>query len=257
MTGRVLLEHHGKVALVTISAPEVRNALTPDMASQLAQICDHVTSDPTMGALVLRGDGGTFCSGADTRRWAGRPDPASTEAFAQTSTLYASFLSFGQLGVPTVAAVRGAAVGAGLNLALAADLRVVSDTARLIGGFADAGIHPGGGFFTLANRLAGREATAAMGLFGQEITGQRAAILSLAWEATPDHLVESRALELASRAAEDPELIRKVVATFRAELGPPAVSWPAAVEMERGTQMWSQHRRRANESKVTRGGRDA
>jgi enoyl-CoA hydratase len=247
--GEVTLGREGNVALVTISSPEVRNALTPEMAAQLADICRTVDDDRSFGSLVLRGDGDTFCSGADTRRWAEQPDPAGPEAFARTSAIYQSFVQIGHLGVPTVAAVRGAAVGAGLNLALATDLRVVARDAILRAGFVRVGIHPGGGFFTLAGRLGGREAAAALGIFGQDLSGERAAQLSVAWVAVPDSAVESRAMELAANAASDPELIRRVVSTFRAELGPPPVAWAAAVEMERGVQMWSQRRRQINATK--------
>ncbi len=130
-----------------------------------------------------------------------------------------------------------------MNLFLAADLRIVAAETRLLAGFLRIGIHPGGGFFTLAGRLAGREATAAMGLFSQEVSGVDAVRLGLAWEAVPDDQVEARAAELAAVAARDPLLARRALASFRAELGPPAVSWPAALEMERGVQMWSQRRR--------------
>ena len=128
---------------------------------------------------------------------------------------------------------------------LATDLRVVSDTARVLSGFIKIGLHPGGGFFTIANRTAGREATAAMGLFSQEISGSRAAEIGMAWEAVPDSEVEARALELATLAAADPLLMRRAVKSFRTETGPPAMTWEAALEVERGVQMWSQFRRQS------------
>src|SRR5919107_1147213 len=68
-----------------------------------------------------------------------------------------------------LAAVCGAAVGAGINLMLATDLRVVAQNARILAGFLRIGLHPGGGFFTIAGRTGGREATAAIGLFSEEI----------------------------------------------------------------------------------------
>lgn len=231
------------VAVITVSSPDVRNALTPDMARRLSDICDTIDRDASLGAAVVRGAGGTFCSGADTRRWGATFDPASPKGFAESSAIYAAFVRVGALAVPTVAAVRGAAVGAGLNLALATDLRIVATDARLLAGFVRIGIHPGGGFFTLCARLGGREAAAALGVFGQEISGERAERLGVAWEAVPDEDVEPRAMEVARDAARDPELTRHVIATFRNELGPPAVSWMAALEMERGQQMWSQRRR--------------
>lgn len=244
--GTVTAEVADGVAVITVSAPQVRNALTPEMGRQLAAVCDDVDADPSVGAAVVRGAGATFCSGADTRRWGGDRDPASDEAFDRTAAIYDAFVRVGMLAVPTVAAVRGAAVGAGMNLMLATDLQVVATDARLLAGFLRIGIHPGGGFFTLAGRAAGRQAAAALGLFGEELSGQQAAAAGLVWAAVPDIEVEDRALGLARRAARDPLLARRALASFRAELGPPAVSWPAALAMERGVQMWSQRRRQVD-----------
>ena len=99
--------------------------------------------------------------------------------------------------MPTIAAVLGAAVGAGINLMLATDLRIVAEDARLISGFLRIGLHPGGGHFGLLAGRAGAEAAAAAGIFGEEISGVRAVQLGLAWEALPAEQVEQRAAELA------------------------------------------------------------
>lgn len=248
--GNVTIDREGAVAVLTLSSHEVKNALTQEMAEDMAGFCEQVDADATIGALVVRGADGTFCSGADTRAWGSNVDPASDEAYGRTSTVYGAFVRVGQLRVPTVAAVRGAAVGAGLNLALATDLRVVADDARLIGGFVRAGVTPGGGFFSLMGRRVGPEAAVALGLFNQELSGARAAALGLAWEAVPDAQVEERALALASGAARDPELVRRALNVARLELGAFGMPWLAAVEAERGTQMWAQRRRQL--SKVER-----
>lgn len=245
--GTVAVEVIDRVAVITVSSPEVRNALTPEMGRQLVAVCDEVDADPSVGAAVVRGAGGTFCSGADTRRWGGDRDPASDEAFERTSAIYGAFVRVGSLAVPTVAAVRGAAVGAGMNLMLATDLQVVATDARLLAGFLRIGIHPGGGFFTLAGRGAGRQSAAALGLFGEELSGQQAVATGLVWDAVPDAEVEDRALDMARRAARDPLLARRALVSLRAELGPPPVSWPAALAMERGVQMWSQRRRQVEQ----------
>jgi enoyl-CoA hydratase len=241
--GDVTLHIEGHVAVVTIDAPEVRNGLTPEMGRTLASHCAAIDGDPDVGAAVVKGAGGTFCSGADRRGWTLGEDQASDRTYKDNSALYSAFMSVGDLKVPTVAAVRGAAVGAGMNLVLATDLRIVSTTARLLSGVLRIGLHPGGGYFTISGRLAGREATAAMGLFHEEIDGVRAVELGMAWEALPDEEVEDRAMELATGAAKDPELAREALRSFRTELGPPAISWPAALDFERGIQMWSQRRR--------------
>lgn len=239
----VTLERHDQVALITIENEEVKNGLTPELAAMLSAVCDEIDGDPDLGAAVVRGAGGTFCSGADTRAWTAEVDWAGDEGFRLLSGVYKAFERVGRLEVPTVAAVRGAAVGAGVNLMLSCDLRVVSDTARVLAGFLRIGLHPGGGFFTLAGRVAGRETTAAFGLFGEKLSGQQIVDCGLAWRAVPDEAVEAQALAMAGEAARDPQLARRAVSVFRRELGPPPVSWESALEMERGVQTWSMKRR--------------
>ena len=240
----VRLDRSGHVAVLTVSNPEVRNALSTQMAQQLIDHCDELDRDPTVGAVVVCGDGKTFCSGADTRGWGDLyAVPSSDRAYAETDTMYESFYRVGTLKMPTICAVRGAAVGAGMNLALAADLRIVAHDARLMAGFLKAGIHPGGGFFTILSRVAGREAAAAMGVFSEEVSGARAVELGLAWQSCNADQVDERARELAERIAVDPLLARRVVKSFRAQADPSPVPWAAARELERGVQMWTQSHR--------------
>ena len=231
------------IGIITLDAPERRNALSVEMSRELIDAAHTAAADEAVGAVVVTGRA-HFCAGAvrsvlaDTGR-----DPVEDEAYRNLETVYSAFTTIGSIGVPTVAAVRGAAVGAGLNLALATDLRIVSRTARLLPGFAQIGIHPGGGHFTLIERVAGREAAAALGLFGDEIDGERAVALGLAWAAYDDGDVLDRALEVAGRVAKDPALARRMVASFRRETAPGGMPWDVAVELERSPQMWSLRRK--------------
>jgi enoyl-CoA hydratase len=240
--GEIRLELENNVAVVTLDAPERRNALTPAMARELILAFEEVDARSEVGALVVRAVGKSFCAGGDiaTLTTAGQ-DPAEAAAYEGMSTIYHSFYRLGQVAVPTVAAVRGSAVGAGMNLLLAADIRIVAKDARLLCGFLKRGMHPGGGHFVLLSRLIGREAAAAMALFGEEIDGSRAVELGLAWESLDDAEVEVRARELAERVAADPELARVAVGNFRAETAT-AVSWEIATQFERPAQMWSMRR---------------
>ncbi len=243
MSGEVLLEVDEGVALVTLNAPQRRNALTPAMAAEFIAVLDEVDARPEVGAVVVRGAGRSFCAGGDvqTLTEAGR-DPAAPDAYAGMGAIYDSFYRLGQVRAPTVAAVRGSAVGAGMNMLLAADLRIVATDVRLLCGFLKRGMHPGGGHFVILSRLVGREAAAAMALFGEELDGRRAVDLGLAWETVDDAAVEDRARELAVRVAADPELARVATANFRKETGPPHVSWEVATQFERPAQMWSMRR---------------
>jgi enoyl-CoA hydratase len=244
MSGEVRLEREDGVAVITLDAPERRNALTADMAEALVAACEEADADPDVGAVVVRGEEGFFCAGGDraTLAAAGR-DPAAPETFDGLGAVYRSFQRVGELDPPSVAAVRGGAVGAGLNLALATDIRVVARDALLISGFLPIGLHPGGGHGALLGRTGSRETAAAMALFGERIDGERAAELGLAWAAVDDAAVEGVALELATRAAADPELARRTARSLRSELGPPALPWSAGLELERASQMWSLRRK--------------
>jgi enoyl-CoA hydratase len=245
------------VATITLDAPERRNALTVEMAEELVAACEELDADTSVGAVVLRGAGGFFCAGGDrdTLDAAGR-DPASPETYSAIGAVYRSFARVGELEAPTIAAVRGGAVGAGLNLMLATDLRIVAPDARIISGFLQIGLHPGGGHGALLGRSGTREAAAALARtgeravpastrspFGERIDGTRAAELGLAWAAVEDDDVEATAHELAARAAADPELARRTAASLHTVLGPPALPWGAALELERASQMWSMRRK--------------
>ncbi len=244
VAGEVRLEREGDVAVLTLDAPERRNALTAGMAHELTAACDDADADSQVGAVVVRGEGGFFCAGGDrsTLAAAGR-DPAVPETFAGLGAVYRAFQRVGELEPPTVAAVRGGAVGAGLNLALATDLRVVGRDALIVSGFLPIGLHPGGGHGALLGRTGSREAAAALSLFGERMDGQRAAALGLAWAAVDDAVVEETAIELAARAGADPALARRTARSLRLELGPPALPWAAGLELERASQMWSLRRK--------------
>jgi enoyl-CoA hydratase/carnithine racemase len=244
VVSEVLLERDGNVAVITLTAPERRNAFVPEMVDELLAACAEVDADAEIGAVVLQAQGRSFCAGAHRGRLdeSGR-DPAAPDQYRGLTRTYSAFVRVGELLPPTIAAVRGHAVGAGANLMMATDLRIVATTARIIAGFLRIGLHPGGGHFTLVGRVAGRETAAALGLFGQEIDGARAAEVGLAWEALPEAEVEPRALEIAKGIAADPELARAAARSFRLELGPPMTTWPAALEAEKGVQMWSLRRR--------------
>lgn len=244
--GRIALDKQDGIAVITIDSPEVKNGLTPEMGRELVAACDEIDADMSIGAAVVKGAAGTFCSGADRRRWTPGVDQAEDATFKQSGSVYAGFRRVGDLTVPSIAAVRGAAVGAGMNLLLATDLRVVAKNARIMSGFLRINLHPGGGFFTIAHRTAGREATAAMGLFSEEIDGDRAVQIGLAWAAFDDEQVEAEAMKLAARPAQDPELAREATRSFRVEAANPGISWDAALQFERATQMWSQRRRNSS-----------
>jgi enoyl-CoA hydratase len=234
----------GGIAVVTLRAPSRRNAVTVAMAELMVEACETIDADAAIGAVIVTGEGGYFCAGADRAVLAqAAQDPADPAMYRAMGAIYEAFARVGRLEPPTIAAVRGGALGAGLNLALATDLRVLAEDATLLSGFLPIGLHPGGGHGLLLSRAGGREAANALELFGQRITGRDAARLGLAWAAVPAASVDATARELAEVPAADPELARRTARTMRSISGPPILPWGASIDVERASQMWSLRRR--------------
>ncbi|MBA4024065.1 MAG: enoyl-CoA hydratase [Gordonia sp.] len=231
-------------ARLTLNNPRRKNAISLDMAARIVDFCDEVERDDTIGAVVVDAVGDYFCSGADTRDLAASSANASSpEAVARTSAIYESFVRVGTLPVPSISVVTGGAVGAGLNLALATDLMIVTPDAELDSGFLARGIHPGGGHLSLLGRAVGWSETIAMAGFGRSLTGKEAADRGLAYACAAAADVAALVDQLVVAATADPELTRRVLRSARLELGPPAISWSSALEVERGVQMWSMSRK--------------
>jgi enoyl-CoA hydratase len=242
--GEVRIEISDGVATLTLYAPQRRNSLTAAMARELVAACEALDVDASVGAVVVTGEGPYFCAGGERATLAAAGErPADPEMFTAMGDVYRSFKRVGELGVPTIAAIRGGAVGAGMNLALATDLRIVAHDARLTSGFLAIHLHQGGGHGALLARTGAREAGNALALFGETLAGDDAVRLGLAWEAVDaDHVLE-RALELAAVPAADPELARRTTGSMRLQSTVDDSDWARGLEMERATQMWSMRRR--------------
>ena len=172
-----------------------------------------------------------FCAGGSLDDLLERARPLS-----QT---YAGFLALAEAPVPTIAAVAGPAIGAGVNLPLACDVVIAGEGARFDPRFLDVGIHPGGGhLWRLAQRV-GPQGAAALVLCGDVLTGPEAVVAGLAWRCVPDSEVLPVASRLARRAAgRSPELVQRAKQVLRATTGY-AAGVSAAVEAEFEAQQWS------------------
>ena len=158
---------------------------------------DQIEADESVGAIVVTGASPAFCAGASLA------DLGDSQR-AGLLAIYEGFLRFARSPLPTVAAVNGAAVGAGMNLALACDLRVAGTSARFDTRFLDLGIHPGGGHTWMMRNIVGLQATMATVLFGEVLDGPAAERAGLVWRCVPDDTLIDVAVELAGRAASLP-----------------------------------------------------
>jgi enoyl-CoA hydratase len=227
---QVLVEREGAVAIVTLNDPERRNALNSGMVDEIVAAFDEIEADEGIGAVVITGAGRGFCAGADL----GNLETAGDGSVRQ---IYEGFLRVGRCPLPTVAAVNGAAVGAGMNLALVADIRLAATSARFITRFVDLGLHPGGGHTWMLRRAVGEQTAMAM-LLGQTLDGPEAERRGLVWRCVDDDQLMSEAIALAARAAEGPrELVIAVKDSVRRLAH--TTDHDEAVDHELDVQLWS------------------
>jgi enoyl-CoA hydratase len=171
-------------------------------------VFDELEASDDVGAVVVTGAPPAFCAGADLSHLG----DAAEEGLR---AVYEGFLRVGRSPLPTIAAVNGAAVGAGMNLALVCDLRLAATRAKFDTRFLQLGIHPGGGHTWMFRRIAGPEATMATVLFGEVLDGPEAERAGLVWRCVDDDELLPMARQLAGRAATaPPELARRVKATI-------------------------------------------
>jgi enoyl-CoA hydratase len=227
----VLVDIVDGVATVTLNEPDKRNAISLDMVDGISATFDALEADDSVGAIVVTGAPPAFCAGADLTHLG-----ASREEGLRH--IYEAFLRLSRCPLPTLAAVNGAAVGAGLNMALSCDVRLAAEGARFDTRFLQLGIHPGGGYTWMLRRIAGVQATMAAGVFGDVLDGREAERVGLVWRCHPDDELLAAAQTMAAKAASAPrELAQRVKATI-ADMAT-IDDHAAAVERELTDQLWS------------------
>lgn len=238
---QVRVDAEDGVAIVTVSDPARRNALSPQLSMQLADAVAACEADEGVHAVVVTGEPPAFCAGADLSVLGAGTTAADREQ--RLRAIYSGFLAVAACSLPTVAAVAGPVVGAGLNLALACDVRLAGPSARFDARFLKLGLHPGGGMTWLVHRAVGPQTAAALALFGEVLDAAEAQRLGLVLRVVPDTTgtpggVLAAAIELARRAAAAPRDL--VLATKRSMRATAALMEHAdAVQFELGPQLES------------------
>jgi enoyl-CoA hydratase len=223
------------VATVTLNDPERRNALTLPMVEEIVTALDDLEADPSVGALVVTGEPPAFCAGANLGHLSSSADEGPETGLRD---IYEGFLRIGRSPLPSIAAVNGAAVGAGMNLALICDVRLAAERARFDTRFMQLGLAPGGGHTWMSRRIAGPQAVAATVLFGEVLDGREAERVGLVWRCVPDAELLAAAQEMAARAAAAPhELVTRTKQTI-ADMAT-IDDHAGAVDRELDTQVWS------------------
>ena len=231
---KLLEERHGAVAVLRLSRPETLNALDRELVDALGDALARLGGDSAVRAVVVTGSGGAFCSGVDLKE--------AVSALGRNEALGERLSGFHRLirliaggDKPFIAAVDGAAVGFGADLALACDLRVLSERAYLQERFVNIGLMPdGGGTFHLP-RLIGVGRALELMLLGERVDAELAKNLGLANRVVEVAALDSTALSLAQKLAEGPPLaLAAIKRAVRANL---SATLDEALDRERDGQI--------------------
>jgi enoyl-CoA hydratase len=207
------------VVTITLDSPERRNALDEELAAQLRQATHDVATDRGARCVVITGAGRAFCSGADLGEFRRQESGGVLPRREMLGAYYRTFLDVRDLAVPTIAAVNGPAIGAGLNLALVCDLRIAGASARFGATFVRLGIHPGGGATYMLARLLGPARAAEMLLSGELVDAPRAVEMGLVNRLVDDADLAATAAALAATiAANAPRAVRATKRALRLAL---------------------------------------
>ncbi len=228
----VLIEKKDGYAILTLNDPDRRNVFTLAMSARVHEIFDDLEADESINAVVITGAGKGFCSGGHLDELLENPGPDGMRK------IYAGFVRIANSRLATIAAVNGAAVGAGMNALLVCDVVVAGESAKFDSRFLQIGLGPGGGHtWRLFNNI-GMQATKAMVLFGEVLDGRRAAEVGLAWKCVADDELLAAAEEMAAKAAKAPREL--LMATKDNIHNTVSISTSAdAIDNELDTQVWS------------------
>ena len=233
---RVDVEVDGGVATLTLNDVPRKNALTEVLGDAFKVAVAAVAARQDVRAVVITGAGGAFSAGGDLAMLERLRQSSFADARAHMLGFYRRYLSLLDLEVPTIAAVRGPAIGAGLCVACACDMMVVADDATLAFNFVGLGLHPGMGATHFVPRVVGPQRAADVLFTGRRFSGADAVGFGLALDSAPAADTLAKAMALAHQiASQSPEAVKSLKRTLEVD----HVALRAALEREASAQAGS------------------
>lgn len=206
----LLVRREDGVLVLTFNRPEQRNALTAEMGVRLAEELANAELDREVGCVLLTGAGGAFCAGGDVKNMARLSSGAPVDQLRRMETQRQSqrriSLRLFEMAKPTIAALPGAAAGAGLSMALSCDMRIAAESAIMSTAFVKIGLSGDYGGTYLLTQLVGPAKARELYLLGDRIDMKEAHRLGLVNWVVPAAELETKAMELAKRLASGPRL---------------------------------------------------
>jgi len=200
----VLVNREGGVAWLTLNRPDAANSIDAPLAKAFRAAIAMLDGDESVRVLVLRGAGKMFCAGGDLNTFAGQGDGAARYVEELIGDLHAALEQLACFHAPVIAAVHGAAAGAGLGLAMAADIVVAASSSRFVMAYTRAGLTPDGGTSWMLPRLVGMRRALELTLMNRTLTSAEALDLGLVTEVVLAEALEARVRALALELADGP-----------------------------------------------------
>jgi len=194
------------MSIITLNRPERLNALTYELAVELEHVLKEIEDDDRLRTVILTGAGRAFCAGADVKSMS---DP--TEKLLPTDKRYNFFSRLEDIEKPTIAAINGACIGGGLELALCCDFRIASEAATFALGEVKLGLIPAGGGTVRLARLVGPGRAKEILYFGNRFDAQEAERIGLINKRTPEGELMSEARRWSAELAERPPISLKML----------------------------------------------
>ena len=227
----------GGIGVITLDRPEAANAMTVPMVDALRAELARIEADRSIRVVVLAAHGKVFCAGLDLKEIRGEDAPRDPIAFMDLQERFAGLMqAVAQARFPVIAAIGGAAVGAGMGLALAADIRLVAPTVRFLVGAVKIGLSAGEcGISYHLPRLIGAGRAFEIMLSGRPVNADEAVAIGLASAATGEGSVIDQAIAMAHViAANSDYAIKHTKQVMRANVDAPSLA--GALELENHVQ---------------------
>ncbi len=189
------------VARITLNRPDVLNSFNKAMGGEVQDALDICSSDNTIRAVLLTGEGRGFCAGQDLEE-AMSPDTKIEDVVRMTYN--PMILKIREIEKPVICAVNGVAAGAGANIAFGCDLTLAGSSVKFIQSFIKIGLIPDSGGTYILPRLVGMQRAAAMTMLGDKMTAEEALNLGLIYKVVDDEQLMEEAIALAERLAQMP-----------------------------------------------------
>jgi len=213
----ILYDEQDHIGTMTLNRPEAMNSLNPEAYAQL----EDLVRSSTARALVITGNGRAFCAGDDVKQILGNPDSVAKATQDKTARLTPAADALLNTNIPIIAAVNGAAVGWGMELALMADIRVAGESAKFGELFVIRGLCCDAPGFGRLAQLVGRERAAELLFTGEVIDAQTAHSIGLVSRCVSDDDLMETALGIAQKIASNPPLaVQALKAGLRRTLDP-------------------------------------